>query len=145
MLRRGAAAGTILAVLAGGCGNGAGGVGACRQIEEARCRRAPSCGISLEPPVHTSGDDVDACIRFYDIACLHGLDVREPSGSTVNACVARIQSSSSDCAIVTNPASDPACAWLLPGNVPTPDASTASAPSPDAALDAAGATDATGD
>jgi hypothetical protein len=109
----------------GGCGNGADGVGSCRQIEEARCRRAPSCSISLEPPYHTSGGDVDACIRFYDIACLHGLDVAEPSNATVDLCVSAIETSPL-CTIVSNPASDPRCGWLAPAVTPvvTVDAST---------------------
>jgi hypothetical protein len=139
-LRLGSAVGMALATLAAACGNGADGVGACRQIEEARCRRAPSCSVALEPPVHTSGNDVDACIRFYDIACLHGLDVPQPSLTVVNACVDRIRNSS-DCAIVTNPASDPRCAWLSPGSTAIPDASSAdTAPAVDAAADAADAT-----
>ena len=31
----------------GGCGTGAVDVDGCRQIEEARCRQAPACGIRL--------------------------------------------------------------------------------------------------
>ena len=123
----------------GGCGNGADGVGSCRQIEEARCRRAPSCSISLEPPFHTSGGDVDACIRFYDIACLHGLDVAEPNNATINLCVSAIENLSTSCTIVSNPASDPRCAWLAPAVTPvvTVDASTEdAAPTLDATTDA---------
>jgi hypothetical protein len=133
-----------LSVGAAGCGNGADGTGACRQVEEARCRRAPGCSINLEPPFHTSGSDVDACIRFYDIACLHGLSVAEPPAASVNACVAAIQTGA--CAVVQNPASDPFCAWLAPAPAPaeasTPDAASSTNTSPP---DAAAAVDASGD
>jgi hypothetical protein len=124
---RAAAAAAAFFVCVVGCGNGTDGTDACKQIEEARCRRAPACSIPLATPVHTSGTDVDACIRYYDIACLHGLSVAEPSGATVNACVSAIQSGA--CTVVQNPASDPACAWLAapapaPVDAATPDTST---------------------
>ena len=50
------------------CGTNATGVTACNSIESARCQRATGCGISLEPPYTTDGNDVDACIRFYRVA-----------------------------------------------------------------------------
>jgi hypothetical protein len=106
----------------GACGNGADGIGACRQIEYARCNRAPSCGISLEPPYHTSGNDVEACIQFYDVACLHGLSVAQPSGALVNACVAAIQSPASPCSVVQTPTNAPECGWLGPAATTTLDA-----------------------
>jgi hypothetical protein len=100
-------------VSACGCTTDAVGVDACRQIEEARCRQAPACGIPLEPPYHTAGDDVGACIRFYDIACLHGLELAsDPGTQAVNACVAAIENDG--CSVVSEPENDPACAWLVP-------------------------------
>ncbi len=95
------------------CGTDAVGVDSCKQIEEARCRQAPACGISLEPPYHTSGNDVSACIRAYDISCLHGLDVGDPGSVAVSACVAAIEQPG-NCVTVSAPESDPACAWLAP-------------------------------
>jgi hypothetical protein len=90
------------------------GVDGCKRIEETRCRLAPMCGISLEPPVHTSEGDVEACIRYYDVACLHGLAVADPGATAVNACVSAIQSHG--CSAVMAPESDPACAFLAPAS-----------------------------
>ena len=64
--------------VASGCGTGAIDVDGCRQIEEARCRQLPACGIMPEMPWFTSGTTVDACVRYYDDACLHGLAVADP-------------------------------------------------------------------
>jgi hypothetical protein len=110
--------GLTLAIAAGACGTDAGGVGSCRQVEEARCRAALGCNISLATPVH-NGDDVAACIRFYDDACLHGLEVADPGALEVNQCVALIGNPAGDggqknCDIVANPQNYPACAWLSP-------------------------------
>ncbi|MGO9833050.1 MAG: hypothetical protein ACLP1X_02410 [Polyangiaceae bacterium] len=110
------------------CGNGASSPDSCRAIEEARCRKAPACNIPLEPPYSTSGTDIDACIRFYDTACLHGLDVPNPGQNAVNQCVAAIVNAppnSVGCAVVATPQSDPLCAWLIPPAPPaTVDATT---------------------
>jgi hypothetical protein len=110
------------------CGNGASSPDACRSIEEARCVKAAACNIPLEPPYSTSGTDVDACIRFYDTACLHGLDVPNPGQMMVTQCVNAINSAppnSAGCAVVAAPQSDPLCAWLIPPAPPvTVDAST---------------------
>jgi len=106
------------------CGTSPIGVDACRQIEEARCRRAPACGIPLQPPYHTAGSDVDACIRFYDVACLHGLAVNDPGSAAVQACTSAINSDG--CGVVQHPESDTACAWLEAGvTSSSPDASAA--------------------
>ncbi|HEV3191215.1 MAG TPA: hypothetical protein VGY54_11990 [Polyangiaceae bacterium] len=105
------------------CGTNATGVDACRQIEGARCRRAPACGIPLQPPYHTAGSDVDACIRFYDLACLHGLAVNDPGSAAVQACTSAINNNG--CAVVQHPEADTACAWLDAGAASSsPDAST---------------------
>lgn len=112
-----------------GCGTDAVDVDGCRQIEEARCRQAPACGIPLEPPYFTSGSDVDACIRFYDDACLHGLASANPGPSAVNACVSAIQNDTTKkdgCSVVKSPQTDvTACGWLLPPASSTADASDA--------------------
>jgi len=129
-LRRGSAlALLLLAGLAGvmACGTSAVDVDGCRQIEEARCRRAPSCGIKLTIPNFTSGSDVDACIRYYDDACLHGLVAGDPGPTAVSACVAAIQTDTldkDDCGVVTSPQSDTvACGWLAPSGTAAADAS----------------------
>ncbi len=101
----------LVALVAMGCGTSPVGVGACKQVEEARCRRAPACGVNLEPPYSTTGGDVAACIRFYDVACLHGLAVADPGQDAVNACVASIESSPCDGAVPLFETA-PACAWL---------------------------------
>jgi hypothetical protein len=100
----------LVALVAMGCGTSPVGVGACKQVEEARCRRAPACGVNLEPPYSTTGGDVAACIRFYDVACLHGLAVADPGQDAVNACVASIESS--PCAGLPLFETGSACAWL---------------------------------
>jgi hypothetical protein len=107
---------TIAAAAA--CGTDASGVGACRQVMETSCRQAPACGISLKLPYHTSGSDVDACIRFYNDACLHGLDVNDPGPASVQACVNAIQTKG--CGVVAMPQTDPSCAWLIPPTIPPP-------------------------
>lgn len=71
---------TLLA--ASGCGTEAQGVDACRDIEQARCSAAKSCGLI---------EDVDACKRFYRDQCLHGLSVKSPGSLQVGDCVATIR------------------------------------------------------
>jgi hypothetical protein len=101
------------AAAVGACGNDAVGVDACQQIEEARCRAAAACpSNALQPPYYTAGTSVDACVRFYDVACLHGLAVPLPASSSVSACVAAIEDGG--CAVVQAPQTDPSCAWLDP-------------------------------
>jgi hypothetical protein len=134
-----AALGAALA-LAFACGTSAVGVDACKQIESARCQAASACGVSLEPPYHTAGSDVDACIRFYDVACLHGLvGGSDPGQAAVSACVAAI--SGHPCApdggppnLVLSPEKDPACSWLEPpASTPPADAAAEAAENGDAA------------
>ena len=114
-----------------GCGTDAVGVEACRQIQEARCRQAQSCGLPVDMPYHTSGTDVDACIRFYDDACLHGLSSgSDPGPPAVNACVDAInQAPMADggCSIVAKPELADACSWLVPPSPPDSGASDSSA------------------
>jgi hypothetical protein len=113
------------------CGTDAVGVDACKQVEAARCRNATACGVSLQPPYTASGTDVDACIRYYDIACLHGLaSGSDPGQTAVTACVNAINDhpcSPGKPNLVTSPESDAKCAWLIP---------PASAPAAEASSDA---------
>jgi hypothetical protein len=131
----------LLALLAGGvawlgaCGTDAVGVETCRQIEEARCQQAPKCpDIDLGNPKHR-GPDVEACVRFYRDACLHGLETTSdpgPNGPQTKACIEAINKG--NCNIVKDPTQDPACAWLIPPQPPAAaDASDAPADAPDAA------------
>ncbi len=116
-------------VVVSGCSTDAVDIDGCKQIEEARCRQAPACGIPLEPPYFTSGTDVDSCIRDYDLACLHGLAVADPGPSAVSACVAAIQADTKkkdDCSVVKEPQTDTtACGWLVPPASANADASDA--------------------
>lgn len=111
-----------LIIACAACGTDAKGVDDCKRIEEARCTRAPSCGVRLEPPYWTSGTASDACIRFYDVACLHGLEADPPKPTDVDHCVTAIMA---DCTAVVAPETHPACAWLAPAASPPPDASDA--------------------
>ncbi len=118
--------GVVVSVIA--CGTNPVGVESCRKIEHARCENAPGCGIDLSTPVHR-GDTpelaVNACERFYDDACLHGLAApTDPGAIAVQACVDAINNG--DCTVVKNPETHPACAFLNPP-----------APAPTATADAA--------
>lgn len=109
------------------CGTDPVGVDTCRKIETARCQNAKSCGISLASPVHRRDgntpekqdqQDVGACIRFYDDACLHGLvTTTDPGAVNAQACVDAINNAT-DCDVVKNPEKHPACAFLLPPAAP---------------------------
>ena len=68
-------------VSATGCETDAQGIDDCRQIEQARCVAAQSCGFV---------SDVPACQRFYRDQCLHGLPVAPPGSVKLNECVATI-------------------------------------------------------
>ena len=110
-----ALAGLGVAVTGAGCGSNAQGIDACKSIEQARCQQIPNCpDVSVSPPIwYTTGSAVDACNRYYDTACGHGLSIgSNPSTSDVNACVAAINANG--CGVVASPQSDPACAWLVP-------------------------------
>src|SRR5271167_739030 len=112
--------------VANGCGTDAVDVDGCRQIQEARCHQGPACGITFTSPNFTSGSDVDACVRYYDDACLHGLAVGDPGGPAISACVTAIQSDSlakDACSTVKAPETDTAaCGWLISAS--TTDAGT---------------------
>jgi hypothetical protein len=103
-----------LAVLGVACGSSAVGVDACKSIEEARCNELPDCpNVQVSPPIwYTTGTAVQACVRYYDTACAHGLSIgTTPSTTQVSDCVTAIKSS---CAVVAEPQTDPNCAWLVP-------------------------------
>src|SRR5271165_1371157 len=95
----------VLAAIA--CGTDAVGVDACQQIQAAECQAAPACGIVLEPPYHTSGTDIDECIRFYNDQCLHGLASGSDPGTTaVDDCANAIRTAATTdggCSIVADP------------------------------------------
>ncbi len=68
---------------ASGCGTKASGVEECRQIEMARCRSAERCG---------SIEDAEACERYVEDHCLHGLDpALGPSKAEVLECSEAIE------------------------------------------------------
>src|SRR5579859_3236920 len=91
--RRARAGAVLLAIgWASACGTEAVGIDVCKQVEEARCRSAEKCGVTLEPPYSTTGNTVDACVRYYDVACLHGLaNGYDPGPNPLHACVAAIE------------------------------------------------------
>jgi hypothetical protein len=135
MVRKWAGSGLWALLVAGAgwtpaCGTDAVGVETCRQVEEARCRQAPKCPeIDLSKPRHrdTPNSDVDACIRFYRDACLHGLATNaDPGALSLRQCVDAINRG--DCAVVEHPESDPACFWLVPPQPPAPPADASDAP-----------------
>ena len=110
------------------CGTDPVGVETCRKIEDARCDNAKSCGIDISSqPVHRRDgktpdaqdqQDVGACKRYYEDACLHGLvTTSDPGAVQAQACVDAINNAT-DCAIVKNPEKAPACAFLLPPAAP---------------------------
>lgn len=84
-------------VSSSGCGTDAKGVDDCRDIEDARCAAAKSCGLL---------NDVDGCKRFYRDQCLHGLAVASPGSNQVKLCVAAIQNAGS-CASLADGADAP--------------------------------------
>jgi hypothetical protein len=114
------------------CGTDPIGVESCRQIEDARCENAKSCGLDISGnPVHRrDGDspdkqdqqDVGACKRFYEDACLHGLvTTTDPGSEKTQVCVDAINASQ-DCDIVKTPETHPECSFLLPPAAPPEDA-----------------------
>ncbi len=117
------------------CGTDAEGVDACRKLESVRCERATGCNISLATPAHEGApdDDVAACKRFYDDACLHGLvSQKNPGAVEVDACLAAIKDGT--CDVVRSPGSDPACAFLQEP-APVIDAGSDAGASTDASLE----------
>ena len=116
------------------CGTEPVGVDACRKIEGARCENAKSCGINLSTPVHRRDaptpdgqdqQDVGACKRFYEDACLHGLVTTvDPGAVATQACIDAINNTQ-DCDVVKSPEKHPACVFLYPPAAPAPAADAA--------------------
>ena len=76
------AAASFLLASSSGCGTDAKGVDDCRDIEQARCDVAPSCGIL---------SDADQCRRYYRDHCLHGLAVEAPPRNQVDECIGMLK------------------------------------------------------
>jgi hypothetical protein len=121
--------------LAGSCGTDAVGVSECREVEEARCDAAVSCGYG----------DVQECRRFYRDHCLHGVALEQVDNVQVDQCVAQLQNAGqcaaeqpgvapADCArpietqtsvatvceVVLRTELATACAFLVPAPEPAP-------------------------
>jgi hypothetical protein len=119
--------------LAGSCGTDAVGIAECREIEQARCAAAASCGFP----------DVDECERFYRDHCLHGVALEELNQVDVDSCVEEIERAGrcateapgstpaacpepiltesevvNVCAVVLQPELASACAFLSPPPAP---------------------------
>jgi hypothetical protein len=107
--------GPALAAIVAACGSSAVGVDSCKSIEDARCNQLPNCpNVQVSPPIwYTTGTAVEACLRYYDTACAHGLATgTDPGTAAVNACVNAINNDG--CNVVASPETDPACVWLIP-------------------------------
>jgi hypothetical protein len=103
----------LAVVSSSACGTDANDVDICTTLESARCHRAHGCDIDVTDPVHRSGTDVSSCIRYYEIACLHGLATSaSPSSTQVNSCLTAINEAA--CSVVIAPETDSRCAWLVP-------------------------------
>jgi hypothetical protein len=100
-----------------GCGTDPQGVDACRTIEQARCRRAPSC-----PELGIAADQVEACVEFVRDQCLHGLAVIDPGAPIVEKCARAIEDTTTSCLLVASPQNIPDCTFLSP--TPVDDAGT---------------------
>lgn len=121
------------AAIAVACSSGAVDSQACLNIETARCQAAPACSdIDLGQPVHNDSD-VAACIRFYQVQCLHGLVTpTAPSGGQVSVCVAAIAAAgkaaakgdAGACDTIVNPQDNLACAFLNPPDAGVPDSAS---------------------
>ena len=132
--------------LAVACGTDATGVAECREVEQARCNAAVSCGFP----------DYTECRRYYRDHCLHGLALGSVNSVQVDACVAVIQAAgrcaseqpdtapgdctdpirtetevATTCEVILQPELASACAFLVPEAVPVPPTPTPT-PTPDA-------------
>ncbi len=116
-----------LAWEATGCGTDPVATEACRQIEQARCRKAASC-----PELRLQGEvGVQECTQFARDRCLHGLAVEDPGPAAVERCVSAIDQ---DCLAAGAPETSEACAFLR-ASAPTEDGGLDA--SPDGSMDAA--------
>ena len=116
---------SVLVVLAG-CTTEAKGIETCQKIEEARCLRATTCGVTLATPLLAGDDPTEACVRFYKDACQHGLVLgADVPAAQRDACIAAINA---DCSAVVKPETHPDCAFLLIGSDASVDASVDAIP-----------------
>jgi hypothetical protein len=104
---------SLLFLAASACGTDAQGIDACRKIDQARCRRAPSC-----PELGIAKDQVEACVEFARDQCLHGLAVPDPGAPTVDRCARAIEDTSTSCALVAAPEKIPDCMFLVGSSAP---------------------------
>jgi hypothetical protein len=127
---------TAIAVAAA-CANDGYGVESCRTIEAERCRWVVQCNIGVGVRRDDDSSPVDDCIRYYDVACMHGMQFltsSDPTDTQTQACASAIHNATS-CDIVIAPETAPACAWLKPTADAGADASDAAT---EAATDASG-------
>lgn len=82
--------GTMSMVASQGCTSKAVGIGACRDVENARCEASVPCGrVEL--------DGVEECQRFYYDQCLHGIQGPEvPTNEELDQCVDMINQAGED-------------------------------------------------
>ena len=93
-----------------GCGTNAHGTGACRSVEQARCRRASTAC----PDLLATGNeaDLDSCLEAARDRCLQGMALpSDPLGVQVDACVKAIGQAT--CDAVRSPELLPECAVLF--------------------------------
>lgn len=73
--------GVVCTVASQGCTSKAVGIGACRDVENARCEASVPCG-------RVEVDGVEECKRFYYDQCLHGIQGPEtPTNEELDQCV----------------------------------------------------------
>ncbi len=119
----------LLGTIVWACKSSAVGVDTCKQIENALCARAPSCGVDIgssSTPKHSSElTSVAACQQFYALECLHGLETTSvPSSTEVQDCIGAINTQAEGCdggLLITSPqtaALNGVCSWLAPPAAP---------------------------
>jgi hypothetical protein len=89
--------GLVFLIAAGGCDTHAAGVSECRDIEEARCAAAVSCGYPR----------AEECRRYYRDHCLHGVAAESVTAVEADGCVAELGQLGT-CAAQQGPATLPA-------------------------------------
>src|SRR5690349_9335228 len=92
---------TATGAFSGACGTDAVATDGCRNIEQARCRKAAAC-----PDLGIRGSTgVEECVQYARDRCLHGLAVADPGAPAIDACVKAIENTSS-CEVVAAPEID---------------------------------------
>ncbi len=75
------------------CSTDAVGVDACRTIETARCKLAPTCAAVKGSPKIKTTTQVDNCVSYYHDHCLVGLEnakAGDPAKSAIDGCVSAL-------------------------------------------------------